>query len=125
MLRTLKATITATCGAAGLLVCGTADAQWGYAPGPTYFHAPSVGSSFSFGYSTGSRYSLYGPSYTQAFGYQTAYPAYGHAPVLAPTYPVTAAPRGRLEYDVYTPSGRQEVNYRFRRDGSVRVDVDD
>lgn len=137
MLRTLKAGIAAAAFAgAGLLSCDMARAQWGYHPGPTYLHSPYAGSGFSFGFTTGSRYSLYGPSYdhvTPSYGYA---PAYGYSSSYAPAAPgygygaypgpVLGRPRGELEYDVYGVDGRrQEIEYKFRRNGTVRVDVDD
>jgi hypothetical protein len=137
MLRTLKATAAAAAFAGiGLLAYDTANAQWGYAPGPTYLHSPYTASSFSFGYTTGSRYSLYGPSYDYAapsYGYA---PAYGYSSFYAPAAPAygygaypgpaLGRPHGKLEYDVYGLDGRrQEIEYKFRRNGTVRVDVDD
>ncbi|MGC1276337.1 MAG: hypothetical protein WBC44_21755 [Planctomycetaceae bacterium] len=119
----------------GLVVAGSAmtadsaSAQWGY------YGASYGGPSFSFGFSTGPRYSSY---YAPSYGYTSPYgyaPTYGYAAM--PSYRVNrypayygspayyGAPRGRLSYDVYSPFGRSELNYRFRPDGRVRVDFDD
>lgn len=132
MLRMLRAAVAAAAFAgAGLLASETASAQWGYYPGPTYLHSPYAGSSFSLGISTGSRYSLYGPSYGPSYGYA---PAYGYSSFYAPAAPGYGAygmpglgrPHGELEYETYDAFGRrQEVEYKFRRNGTVRVDVDD
>ncbi len=120
----------------GLIAAGSvwtaepAQAQWGYY-GPAY-----GGTSFSFGFTTGPRYSTYyAPVYSTHYA-----PVYGYSYPVGPTYYGTSygytthrpyyggfrsAPRGRLKYDVYTPYGRSEVKYRFYRDGRVRVDIDD
>lgn len=112
--------------AGSAMTADSASAQWGYY-GRSY-----GGPSFSFGFSTGPRYSsYYAPSfYSPSYGYSSYYgnaPSYGFARYPSyygsPSY--YRAPRGRLSYDVYTPFGRSEVNYRFRRDGRVRVDIDD
>lgn len=133
MLSALKKAAVASAVVVGSVVAADkADAQWGY--GPSY-----GGSSFYFGINTGpsyypSRYSFYTPSYSYGYGYglpgrygytgvpSYAAPSYGYGYYGGPSY---VRPRGRLEYDVYSPFGRSEVEYRFRRDGSVRVDVDD
>ena len=117
----LAAVAAAVAAGAGVVAAHEARAQGGYyysapsyyaAPfsyGPAYYGPGYGGSSFHFGFSTGPRYSYYRPY------------DYGVRPYYGGVY---ERPR-RLEYDVYTPFGRSEVNYRFRRDGSVRVDIDD
>lgn len=138
MIRTPKAIVAgaALAAAGGLVAADAAYAQWGYAPAATYSHAPYAGSSFAYGYNNGSPNSLYGPSYSQAFGYQTAYPAYGPSSFYDPgavaygynTSAVpTMAPRHRRTsiFGVYRPYGDPEVTYKYRRDGSMTIDVDD
>ena len=124
----------------GLVAVESTQAQWDYGYGTTrsHFHAPYGSRSFS---ASGSRYSLYGPASAPigpTFGYQMEYPGYGFsnyapAPVVAPpaygygayTGPTLRAPRGKIEYETYGPRGKQEVEYKFKRDGSVHVDLDD
>lgn len=49
-------------------------------------------------------------------------PGYGVTPGMGATF---TRPRGRLSYDVYTPYGKMEYHYRFRRNGTVKLDIDD
>ena len=121
MFRSLRGTlIIAAVSAAGLFAADAASAQWGYY-GPSYYHAPARGS-FYFGVTTAPRYSYYRPSVT--YGYTNYAPSYGYysSPYVGNVY---TRPRGRVKYDVHTPFGSYDVKYRFRRDGSVRVDIDD
>lgn len=109
------------------------------AVGQSYFHAPaggppdytSWGSRTSFyGATYGTGYSPYvspySTSYSSPFGtlspsYGTTFPGVGVMPYGA----AYGTPRGRLSYDVQTPYGTMEHNYRFRRNGTVSLDVDD
>ncbi len=147
MSRTAKVALASLAAAGAGLAAADVQAQWGYGARPqrSHFHAPYASRSSSFSYQTVSQYSLYGPMYPPAagpaFGYQMAYPSqdfggysgYGPSPVMAsPAYgygvysgPSLRAPHGKVEYDVYGPRGKQEVEYKFRRDGSVSVDLDD
>ncbi|MBA3314228.1 MAG: hypothetical protein H0T47_13205 [Planctomycetaceae bacterium] len=124
--------------AAALFAGDSAQAQWGHAPATSYYHAPLDSSTYwlNSGYPTGSRYSLY-----RSYGHSSYYnPPYGaYAPPAGygmPGYGVPSSgigpyggsvgnPRGRLKYDVYTPFGKQEVEYKFRRNGRIDVDYDD
>lgn len=87
-----------------------------------------------------SRYSFHTPAtdFSQAPIFPTTgnYPgvlpdASYHIPQTAYGYPepygsgIWTRPRGRIKYDVWSPYGKREVTYRFRRNGTVRVDVDD
>jgi hypothetical protein len=133
--------------AAGLSAADTVDAGWHHAPTNSYFHAPGGCGYSPMGYvgTTGARYSLYGQNYGYSSYFSPPYspygigaahgvgPAYGVGPgygvgqgygVAAP-YGAVGNPRGELEYDVYTPFGRQEIEYNFRRNGRVDVDYDD
>jgi hypothetical protein len=116
------ALIAAAVATAGVVAADTANAQWGYY-GPSYYG----GRSFSFGFSVGTpRY--YAPSY----GYYSGYAPYSHGYYNSPSYGAHSYPyygsyyRPReFSYDVYSPYGRYDVDYRLRRDGSWRVDIDD
>ena len=137
MIRAAKTAATAAVIAAGGQFASSADAGWGYTyAAPSYYHAPPVGAYYSgagvyprYGYSAG-----YAPAAIPAPlpGYAYPAPAYAapYAPMAYPA-PAYAAPysygapiRGNAEYDIYTPSGRQEVNYRYRN-GMTWVDIDD
>lgn len=125
--------------AAGLFAAETAHAGWHHAPTNSYFHAPGgygYGSAYGcspYGYvgTVGSRYSLYSPNYGYSAYFSPPYsqygagPAYGAAPYGVPPYGAVGTPRGELEYDVYTPYGRQQIEYKFRRNGRIDVDYDD
>jgi len=121
--------------AVGFVSASTAEAGWHHYPTNSYFHAPYGGYGYhSFGYvgTTGSRYSLYGPNYGYSSYFSPPYSPYGAAPVYgvgpaygAAPYGALGNPRGELEYDVYTPYGRQEIEYKFRRNGRIDVDYDD
>jgi hypothetical protein len=82
---------------------GTAEAQ-GWSPQAGYFHTPA-------GRPLGlpgcrPRYSLYSPG-----GY-----GWGMSPYSGYE---AGRPPGGLEYDVYTPYGRQEWDYKYRRNGRI------
>jgi hypothetical protein len=125
--------------AAGLFAADTADAGWHHYPTNSYFHAPYGGSGYNpYGYvgTTGSRYSLFGQNYGYSSYFSPPYspygavPGYGVAPGYgmgygAAPYGAVGRPHGELEYDVYTPYGRQEIEYKFRRNGRIDVDYDD
>ena len=117
MIRRMRSTLAGALVAGGaLFAADAAHAQWGY-------YGPSRGSSFYFGFSTGPRAGYYRPyDYGVARPFYGAYSAYQPYDGYGSLY---SRPRGTVSYDVYSPFGRSEVNYRFRRDGSVRVDVDD
>lgn len=134
-------------GTAAAVLCATqaVEGQWNSA-GRNYYHAPAGGPP---DYTTwGGRTSFYGgsawsPSYSMT-------PSYGMTPDASYAVPSTGSyplpgfpslnpasygagayggatysnPRGRLSYDVYTPYGKEEHNYRFKRDG-FRFDIDD
>ena len=118
-----------------------AAAQWGY-PAPTTYGATYYGSTM-YGatyapvpaYQTydanpyPSRYSFHGPGY--GFG---GYPAYVNAPYhLQPSpygYPQPYgygihSRRGLIDWDDWSPFGEREIEYEYRRDGTVRIDIDD
>jgi len=133
MIRTFRqAVAVAAFAGVGLLACAAVNAQWGYAPSATYLHAPGGGA--SYGYGTASQYSLYGPTYGPAASYGYATPvslwpagyasAYGYG--YGDPYQDFKWRRGRTRHGIYTPyAGPEEIEYKFRRDGSVRIDVDD
>lgn len=139
MLRTSRRAVSAAAFAAvGLLAVNAADAQWGVAPSATYLHAPNQGAAYSYGVAP--QYSLYAPSYgySTSYGYTTstgyAAPAYlwpaGYASAYGygygDPYQDFKWRRGRTRHGIYTPyAGPEEIEYKFRRDGSVRIDVDD
>ena len=115
----------------GLLAGTAANAQWGYAPSATYLHAPGGG---AYEYGTASRYSLYAPAYAPSASYGYAAPAYlwpaGHASAYGygygDAYQDFKWRRGKTRHGIYTPyAGPEEIEYKFRRNGSVRIDVDD
>jgi hypothetical protein len=113
--------------AAAIFAADTANAGWSHYPATTYFHAPYGAYGMPYGMTAGPRYSLYGSTYGYSEYFNPPYPAYGPAGYGGIGYGVgnMGRPRGRLEYDVYTPYGRQEVEYKFRRNGRVHVDYDD
>lgn len=132
MFRTSRtaAAVTAFAGI-GLLSAAVANAQWGYPPSATYLHAPDAGA-----YGAAWRGSFYAPTNDYAAQYGYAVPAYGSASYCPPTYgygsgygyvdPGYRWHRGRTRHGIYTPyAGPEEIEYKFRRDGSVRIDVDD
>ena len=124
--------------AGGLCTIGPAHAQWGYPTtttyGSTYYGSTSYGAtgySATGGYApfASSRYSAYGPGY--AFG---GSPAYFNAPYhlqLSPYgYPRPYgygiySERGSVDWDNWSPFGEREITYKFRRNGTVRIDIDD
>ena len=60
-------------------------------------------------------YGAYSPGYSSYYG-----PAYG-----VPGYGGYAPRHGKVEYDIYTPYGKREVEYKYHRNGTVSVDIDD
>ncbi|MGC1276338.1 MAG: hypothetical protein WBC44_21760 [Planctomycetaceae bacterium] len=129
----MRRTILAAGAASAMLTAGLS------AVGQSYFHAPAGGPP---DYTTwGSRSSFYGSTYGTGYApyvspYATSYsvpfatpsPSYGTGFPGAGVMPYAASygnPRGRLTYDVQTPYGSMEHNYRFRRNGTVDLDVDD
>lgn len=117
----------------GPAYAGYGPALGGYGPGYGY------GTGFTgYSFSVGSRYSLYNPSVGPSgltpygTGCGCGYGASAYAPAMAPVAPYggLAAPyavrrHGKIEYDVYGPYGKQEIEYRYHRNGTVSVDVDD
>lgn len=112
-------------------------------PAASYFHAPpggppawSTGRSF-YGAGVGSGYGTlpYAATPMQAPAWSSwgapAISPYTASPYGAASYGATpyggvySNPRGRMSYDVQTPTGTVEHHYRFRRDGSFRFDIDD
>lgn len=139
MIGTLRPALIAA-GVATAAMLTSADAGWRHPPSTTYYHAPFAGAGYGgYGYTgtLGSRYSLYGQNYGYSAYYNPPYSAYGPAAtgydpgIGAPGYGVApyggalGRPHGKLEYDVYTPYGKQEIEYKFRRNGRVDVDYDD
>lgn len=127
-----KAAIAGAVVLGSIVAADKADAQWGY--GPSYGYGPSFGGrSIQFGLNIGgpryrpSNYSYYGPAYGHSPYGPYGYSNYSHfAP--APNYyggPAFGRRRGEIKYDVYTPFGKREVEYKFRRDGRVEIDIDD
>ena len=140
--------LAAVAGSAVCLTEATVKGQLFSGRGGTYFHAPpqpygSYGGLFGHypaAYST----SYYAPAYGYAPAYSVA-PAYGYSTYSTSyyttgLYPATYssyyaptayapvfgyAPYRKLEYDVYTPYGKQEVEYKYHRNGTVTVDIDD
>jgi hypothetical protein len=112
-----------------------------YGPGYGGYGPGYGGPGFSgYNFSVGSRYSLYQPSvgpsgltpYASPYGCGCGYGDSAYAPAMPPMAPYggLAAPyavrrHGKLEYDVYGPYGKQEIEYRYHRNGTVSVDVDD
>ncbi|HEX6987158.1 MAG TPA: hypothetical protein VF170_17395 [Planctomycetaceae bacterium] len=130
MRSTLKRAAFAAGVAAAVLFSGrTAEAGCLDGSGGSYFHAPGGGTAL-YGYGGWrSRYSLYRPSHEVVPGYgygvgpyAPAVPGFGAMPYGGYSF---GTPRGELTYDVYTPFGRQEVEYEFRRNGRIDVDLDD
>lgn len=151
MIRLVRSAATgASIAVAGLFSCAeSAKADWGCYPETSYYHAPIVGGYYGHGYrgSVGRRYSLHSENFGYSSYFNPSYaayePSYGYGAPLpsglpgygdVPGYGVSpydlggsglVRPRGRMKYDVYTPYGKQEVEYRFRRNGRIDVDIDD
>lgn len=132
MFRTSRTAAAAAFAGVGLLAVTAANAQWGVAPSPTYFHAPNE--SASYGHGAASQYPLYAPSYGYSTSYGYAAPAYlwpagyasAHGYGYGDPYQDYKWRRGKTRRGIYTPyAGPKEIEYKFRRDGSVRIDVDD
>ena len=129
--RTISTLAAGAIAAAGLFATETASGGWHHAPTNSYFHAPYGGygcghSPYGYIGTTGARYSLYGQNYGYSAYFSPPYSQYGVGPAygVAP-YGAVGRPHGELEYDVYTPYGRQEIEYNFRRNGRIDVDYDD
>lgn len=124
------------CGIAAVVACcaigiGPASAQWGYpayAPYGSAYSAPAYGGSAYYpAYQAAPN--VY-PSY--ATGIYNAYPSGSYRSLRSPygyRYPygrgIWGNRRGRVDWDDWTPFGDREIEYEYKRNGTIEIDIDD
>lgn len=118
------AAVTAGC----FLGMSPASAQWGYPAYSPYGSAYTAGNYGGSAYQTAPNY--YYPSYATRF-YTTRHHR-SHRALRSPYgyyYPygrgIWGNRRGRVDWDDWTPFGEREIEYEYKRNGMIEVEIDD